>query len=73
MWEGVTMLILWHPDFQRDSIIPASSSPLTSRPSPFRLIRVFWQKMQERLHREMKMVPDPFLPTRGGSSPKWGP
>ncbi|MDM7939815.1 MAG: hypothetical protein QUS07_05665 [Methanothrix sp.] len=28
--------------------------------------------MQARLHPEKKMVPEPPVPTRGGSSPKWG-
>jgi hypothetical protein len=32
----------------------------------------FWQKIQRRLQLEKKMVPDPFLPTNGTSSPKWG-
>jgi hypothetical protein len=33
----------------------------------------FWQKRQERLQPEKKMVPEPERPTtRGGSSPKWG-
>jgi hypothetical protein len=29
----------------------------------------FWQKMQRRLHREKKTVPDPPRPLSGGSSP----
>jgi hypothetical protein len=30
----------------------------------------FWQKMHFREHPERKMVPDPFVPEIGGSSPR---
>jgi hypothetical protein len=32
----------------------------------------FWQKIQRRVQLEKKMVPDPFTPVIGSSSPKWG-
>src|SRR3990172_10174601 len=65
--------MLWHPVPCSSSMISASFWTDISFPSPRWLMVQFWQKMHPRLQRLKKMVPEPNLPTRGLSSPKWGP
>src|SRR5688572_12726947 len=62
--------MLWQPCRSRSSINDASSSALTSRPSPSLEVSQFWQKTHFRLHHEKKMVPEPRQPRRQSSSPK---
>ena len=68
-WLGVTKLMLWQPISCNRSIMAASSSVETSRPSPPQLMSQFWQKTQRRLQNEKKIVPEPFVPRRQSSSP----
>ena len=53
-------------------MMAARSRGVISSPSPPWLMSQFWQKTQKRLQWVKKIVPEPWLPTRGSSSPKWG-
>ena len=53
-------------------MIQASWSGVTSlEPAMEWEMSWFWQKAQSRLQPAKKMVPEPPVPTRGSSSPKW--